>query len=73
MKVFYISTIFKDQKIAKRFLIFFQQNFPKENAQLILYCHDQSSYEVSKLFKSNNIKIIQDVGGLINNRGCPPP
>ena len=59
MKVYYISTIFRNKEIAYRFLEFFKKSFPNKSAELLLYCHDKSTYKLSKSYRSTNIKIIK--------------
>ena len=59
MKVFYISTIYKDIKIANRFLKHFIEVFPKKTSELILYCHDLETYKEALNYDSKNINIIR--------------
>ena len=59
MKVFYVSTIFRSNAIAKRFLKFFSNEFPKDTAELYLYCHDRETFKVAKRYARQNIFIIK--------------
>lgn len=59
MKVFYISNIYKDIKIANRFLKHFIKVFPKKTSELLLYCHDLGTYKEALNYDSKNINIIR--------------
>lgn len=59
MKVFYISTIYKDIEIANRFLKHFLNVFPKKTSELFLYCHDSETYKESLKYSSENINIFR--------------
>ena len=59
MKVFYVSTIYKDIKIANRFLKHFTKVLPKKTSELFLYCHDLETYKESSKFFCDNINIIK--------------